>query len=300
MASSSSDEERDEKELRPRQQRAAIAHDTLAILARGWYTAPLSGARVNIGHLVRAAEESTVLYTDTPEVPAPPLHLQTDLRAMCRVWTTTTLQAAFDLAVVEEQRAPADRSSVAVLNFASGTHPGGGFKRGSPAQEESLARASGLYNCLISQQDYYEANRTAASGFYENNIIFSPDVPVFRDDDGNLLEKPYLASFITVPAVNSKVVLTRHEGNQEAIDEVMTKRAARVIAVAASNNCKVLVLGAWGCGVFRGSSERMASIFFRLLISQRMAFHFRTIIFAIPDGPNVEPFTKRFPQSGPL
>ena len=35
------------------------------------------------------------------------------------------------------------------LNFASARNPGGGFLNGSQAQEESIARATGLYPCQL-------------------------------------------------------------------------------------------------------------------------------------------------------
>ncbi|HBR75644.1 MAG TPA: TIGR02452 family protein, partial [Cyanobacteria bacterium UBA11159] len=37
---------------------------------------------------------------------------------------------------------------IGVLNFASAKNPGGGFLRGTQAQEESLARSSALYKSL--------------------------------------------------------------------------------------------------------------------------------------------------------
>ena len=45
------------------------------------------------------------------------------------------------------------------LNFASAKRPGGGFLGGAQAQEESLARASGLYPCLLTQPEYYTRNK---------------------------------------------------------------------------------------------------------------------------------------------
>jgi len=37
---------------------------------------------------------------------------------------------------------------------------------------------------------------------YTTWVIYSPDVPVFRLDEGPLLDEPYLCSFLTSPAVN--------------------------------------------------------------------------------------------------
>src|SRR5208283_3500713 len=106
------------------------------------------------------------------------------------------------------RRLIAERCRPAVLNFASATQPGGGFLSGSRAQEESLARSSGLYACL-SGNPMYEFHRTRRDAMYTDYFVYSPDVPVFRTDEGNLLEQPWRCSFITAPAVNAKAVLKR-------------------------------------------------------------------------------------------
>ena len=69
-------------------------------------------------------------------------------------------------------------SALACLNFASAKNPGGGFLSGSQAQEESLARASGLYATLQTQPEYYDYHRQGSSSLYSDHMIFSPGVPV--------------------------------------------------------------------------------------------------------------------------
>ena len=92
------------------------------------------------------------------------------------------------------------------LNFASAKNPGGGLLSGSQTQEESLARSSGLYATLLPMTELYAYNRHLGTSLYSDYMIYSPDVPVFRSDSGLLLEVPYLASFITAPAVNAGAV----------------------------------------------------------------------------------------------
>ena len=45
------------------------------------------------------------------------------------------------------------------LNFANGLHPGGGFLRGSLAQEEVLCRSSALYLTLVGDPDLHIEHR---------------------------------------------------------------------------------------------------------------------------------------------
>jgi uncharacterized protein (TIGR02452 family) len=46
----------------------------------------------------------------------------------------------------------------------------------------SLARASGLYACIASMSGMYQTNREFGSCLYTDHMIYSPEVPVFRDD----------------------------------------------------------------------------------------------------------------------
>jgi len=165
---------------------------------------------------------------------------------------------------------------VAVLNFASAINPGGGFLGGAEAQEESLARSSGLYPCLAQFKDsFYDLpiNR----GLYTHSMIYSPRVPFFRGDDGNLLP-PCLASVITSPAVNFKRI--RDPSVARETPKIMKERARRVFHLAAAEEVDVLILGAWGCGVFAGSPVQMAEIFHDIIIDPKFQ-HIRCV-FAIP------------------
>src|SRR5260370_3977443 len=60
---------------------------------------------------------------------------------------------------------------VLCLNFASAKHPGGGFLGGARAQEESLARSSGLYPCIARMQGMYQANKQFGSCPYTHHMI---------------------------------------------------------------------------------------------------------------------------------
>jgi uncharacterized protein (TIGR02452 family) len=172
---------------------------------------------------------------------------------------------------------------VAALNFASAKHPGGGWLSGARAQEEDLARCSALYGCLLSQPLYYEANHAHPSLLYTDHIIHSPGVPFFRDDGHQLLEEPFLVSIITAPAPNAGEALRRdpHAGSQ--LGAVLTSRAGKVLAVAAHQGHRTLVLGAWGCGVFRNDPRHVAGVFDDWLRSPDFAGAFERVVFAVYD-----------------
>ncbi len=74
----------------------------------------------------------------------------------------------------------AGTEKLAVLNFASYRHAGGGFLNGSMAQEEAICHASFLYNVLREFLGYYEWNEANYNmGLYMNRAIYSPNVFFF-------------------------------------------------------------------------------------------------------------------------
>ncbi len=204
----------------------------------------------------------------------------------------TTLSAARKLTQAD------DNANPLALNFASAKNPGGGFLKGSQAQEESLARASGLYPCIAQMQAMYNTNRQFRSCLYTDNMIYSPGVPVFRDDRDQLLEAPNLVSFVTAPAVNAGVVRRRGTENVGRIEDVMRGRMEKVLSLAVIHHHETLVLGAWGCGVFRNNSGDVARWFGDYLTGDGLFSRaFRKVVFAVLDsrgGAVIRPFQDLF------
>lgn len=185
---------------------------------------------------------------------------------------------------------------MAVLNFASAKNPAGGFLKGSNAQEESLARASALYPCTKQMNEMYEANRNYDSGLYLNYMIYSPFVPVFRAEKGQLLNKPYFISIITAPAVNAGVVKSREsKKNIDKIAEVMLFRIKKILSLALIHQIEALVLGAFGCGVFKNDPEEVASYFKKIVLEdKRFKNIFKKIVFAVLDKSSKKDTYKAF------
>lgn len=142
---------------------------------------------------------------------------------------------------------------VAALNFASAKNPGGGFLGGAKAQEEDLARCSALYPCLITQREYYDVNRAEHSPLYTDHLIYSPDVPFFRDEALDFLEQPFHVSILTAPAPNAGAAQRNAPHLMAHLPGVFRARALKVLQVAAHQGHRTLVLGAWGCGAFRNN-----------------------------------------------
>lgn len=163
-------------------------------------------------------------------------------RAQLAVISETTLASLRRLSVTE------GLANVAALNFASARNPGGGYRTGAIAQEETLARASGLVPTLELCQRYYQANRATTSLLYTDHAIWSPLVPIFADDEGSLSPAPYQAGFITMPAPNVGAMKT--ESDLLQAPTVLSRRIRQVLALAIAMGVDHLILGAWGCGAF--------------------------------------------------
>jgi uncharacterized protein (TIGR02452 family) len=267
-----------------------LAQETLAIVGRGHYTLP-SGARVELGPQIEEAVSGTRLYTPrdlealvVPATPAVPRRIE--------VTPEGTVGAARRLAL--EAGGP-----VMALNFASARNPGGGFLSGAKAQEEDLARCSALYTCQLTQRAYYDANRREESKIYTNHLIYSPAVPFFRDERLDLLPAPFLASVITSPAPNAGEEHRRKKNAGPRIRDALRERAGHVLSVAAAHGQRRLVLGAWGCGVFRNDPNEVADAFGQWLEAPLFAGAFDHVVFAIldrsRDKANLRPFQARFP-----
>src|SRR5262249_7111087 len=110
---------------------------------------------------------------------------------------------------------------------------------------------------------------------------------------GELLEQPYLCSFLTSPAVNAKVVLERDRSRRPAIREAMRERIERVLTIAAVQGHEALVLGAWGCGVFGNDATEIAHLF-RTALWGPFRGVFAIVIFAITDWSEEQRFIGPF------
>lgn len=271
--------------------RASCAKETLIVLEQGHYFSS-GGRKVELNPALRSAVEGT--HCHVRETIAP---LGEGLGTGLKISVTrqTTLEALEQLS-----RAPGGR--LGCLNFASAKNPGGGFLGGAQAQEESLARASGLYSCLLTQNDvFYSVNRGHRSSLYLDRAIFSPGVPFFRDDDGAFLDPYYTADVITCAAPNAGAVSFNEPEKVELIVPTLIRRAEFVLRVAVLEGIKRLVLGAWGCGVFRNDPTAVAGVFADLLKPQGIYHgHFDEVVFAVFDssasGTTYQAFVHRFAQ----
>ncbi|WP_314408536.1 TIGR02452 family protein [Streptomyces sp. DSM 40484] len=250
----------------------AIARHTEEIVAAGSYRAS-GGREVSIAAAVAAARAGTRMYGPEPLRTA----RATGRAAVADTFFEVTGESS--LAAARRLTGPA-----AVLNFSSARNPGGGCLNGAQAQEEALCRASALYTCVVEVRAFYDHHRTHHDAFYTDRVIHSPAVPVFRDDRGTLLDEPFTAGFLTAAAPNAGVIRRTMPERVAELPRALASRAERVLETAEAHGYRRLVLGAWGCGVFRNDPARVASTFATLLgDGGRFAGTFEHVVFGVLD-----------------
>ena len=167
----------------------------------------------------------------------------------------TTIEAVLDM----------NSKSIGVLNMASNKRKGGGVLNGAVAQEEDLYRCTNMYN-LVSD-DFYPL---------DNKILFTEDVKVIRDSNYMYLQDPVNINVITSCMVNLNTTKAR------PIDyhQVVENKIEELLQGFLKYQCTSIVLGAWGCGVFKNKPEDIAKAFYRVLM-KGYRHCFDEIIFAI-------------------
>lgn len=219
---------------------------------------------------------------------------------------------------------------VAVLNFASARHPGGGFLNGAVAQEECLSRSSNLYPALLECPQFYDnwklshektgKDPVSGANVYTDRIIYTKDVSFFRDDAGDLLEDCYQVDVVTCASVNrlrrrdpktqswknQKRPEKKRDGStdkkKEDKDEqelewicrdTMIRRAGKVLCACAENGARIVILGAWGTGVFGNETAEVALWFteaLRSLREEKKMHGIEELVFPIPEESKADEF----------
>jgi uncharacterized protein (TIGR02452 family) len=265
------------------------ARQVKAIVAQGHYQ--VAGGRVEVAaavaacvagaRLIRPDDWDGIIDQARARCTAP-------VAARIEVTDESTLEALERLAVEDPAR------DLAALNFASARKPGGGWDTGARAQEESLGRASALVASLLQCPDYYSANRASGHLFYTDHAIWSPGVPCFARDDGSLLAQAYQVGFVTMPAPNVGAMQRMTEADLRALPGLWRRRITCVLALCISQGMRRIVLGAWGCGVFRNDPVLVARWFREVLAEPAWARGCDRITFAIHDSARGKPCLQAF------
>lgn len=156
-----------------------------------------------------------------------------------------------------------------ILNMASYKRPGGGVERGSNAQEECLFRCSNLG--LSISPNFYPLKQDEA--LYTQDATFIKD---FHYKDIT----PFVCDVLTIAAVNLNSTFLK----QDDYIELTFEKINFLFKIARNYKVDNLILGAWGCGVFKNDPEFMADSFKKVLEQYRSGFE--NIVFAVINDHN--------------
>ncbi|MBQ9042990.1 MAG: TIGR02452 family protein [Eggerthellaceae bacterium] len=210
------------------------------------------------------------------------------------------LVAALEIQAARDAAGDADEKPVLVLNFANGYAAGANALIGKYAQEGELCRRSTVYASITATEahPFYDANKEVGSNLYTNGLLVSPHVEVFREVGYLTMETPVVVSVISSPAPYAEALEAMTE---EESHDLLTTRIKGILALAAREGYKHLVLGAWGCGTNCNDPAVIARAFHDALrtpiANATYADLFKTVTFAILDlgaASNFAPFRAEF------
>lgn len=158
-----------------------------------------------------------------------------------------------------------------ILNMASFKRPGGGVERGAKAQEEGLFRCSNLFRAI--SNEFYPLEK--------NECLYTQDATFFKDFLYEPMD-PIETDVITLAAINYNV-----EGTVAGPDsDKLTRQKMRLmLSIPANHGVKVLILGAWGCGVFKNDPVKIATQF-KEVLNEGYSGLYDEVIFAIINDHN--------------
>ncbi len=265
--------------------RVEIANRTLEIIKNGFYE--YKGKKILVDKELEESKKNTFTISpnDWDAILKTPIENKFETEIITK--NCSTIEA-----IAEEKN-----GKICVLNFASAKNPGGGFLGGASAQEESLARSSNLYETQIKDKTMYDFNRNQSSFLYSDYMLYSPNVLFWNDDKGNYFEKPFVVDMITAPAPN-KGAMEQHNRKEEiaVTEEILKARMDKVLAIAAKQKIDTLILGAWGCGVFKNEPKDVARLF-KEIIAAKYSGSFKKIVFAVFDNSDKKANFKQFEET---
>jgi len=280
-----------------------VFNETQGAIVRGEYSRP-DGPRK---FLASRAIQEDVDYYSAEEVADLLEHADEKLAAalgsggVVSVCERDMIEAALEIQAGRNDTDDKDAQPVLVLNFATAFRAGGSTEIGIHAQEGELCRRTTVFASISSTEahPFYDANIALGGNLYTNGLLVSPHVEVFREVGYLTMETPVVVAVISSPApyvVNLKGV------TDEELFDVLKERIQGILAIAAQEGYRYLVLGAWGCDS-NGNDPAMVARAFHAALDTPLAGStfanlFNLVTFAVTDDsagqPNLTAFRNEF------
>jgi len=188
-----------------------------------------------------------------------------------------TFASAVDMWDVQLSLSPNANPNIMVVNFANNYTAGGGYDHGCIAQEEDLFRCSDLPRSLgqLNTSTYYPINEVCNDDTspFQVRAIFTPQCRILRrrSDYAFYTEeqyRKYKVSVCSIAAFNCGDQRDRRAFESTTTCQLSnwgyaaTKSRIRLMfQMAAQKNVHTLIVGAFGCGVFRNPPAEIITLF---------------------------------------
>ncbi len=158
-----------------------------------------------------------------------------------------------------------------ILNLADDRFPGGHVQIGTNAQEESIFRRSNYYQTLNHETGFYPLK--------DSQLIYSPNVTVIKNENGNYLDKFYELAFIACPGIHNPELIDDRLNDKDV--EILKNKIKNILNISYIYKHDIPILGAIGCGAWKCPPKHVAEIFKDVLNEYDGVF--KHIVFAILD-----------------
>ena len=196
----------------------------------------------------------------------------------------------------------------AILNLASAKKPGGGYRDGMGAQEESLCYASNLSLSLYQYGNPKYIN-IRESGVPVKELgytldmnyggIYTPNVTFFRNNISKfytLRDKPFKCDVITVAAlcfngrshyagIDELSFHSEDGGFTPNGEAVMLNKIRTIFRMGVEHGKDSLILGAFGCGAYALQPSKVAPLFRAVMEEPEFKNKFKLLVFAMLERP---------------
>lgn len=167
-----------------------------------------------------------------------------------------------------------------VLNMASYKRPGGGVRNGARAQEECLFRCSNLIQVV--PNSFYPLQ--------ENEALYTKDAIFFKDKEYDYMD-PVECDVVTIAALRLHGVIGEdgkmsYESDVTDYRKITKDKIRLMVSLASKNGVQNLILGAWGCGVFKNDPNLMSQYFSEILTGEGYSVDFKNVVFAVINDHN--------------
>lgn len=246
---------------------ASIFRRTLSQLKKGFYL--VDDERVPIRGMIKLRYNS-ILYTEYPD-------LMCDSSGIVKETKYIYHYGESLLDLLRKVKKSVFLCSCSSLN------PGGGVAQGREGLEEYIVARSSLYYSLSSYSDNYidtDSRKRGGQGYPLNcrSAIFSPSVCIWKDDEGEIINNPYLVNIVTIPPVLVTPDQKDEDGKvKKSVLRRIKGKLKLFLSIAVEQKYERLIIPHFGCGPVYGNNYDQLLELLRELVSNEFKNRFTEI-----------------------